>query len=421
MALILEALIQILQKPSLLEIAIEMFIFAAPLWIALIAGLVIGWAWRPRWVVEVGEKVGVAAAPQLSLPSCITAFIGADKSLPSRITTFIGADRQEPAAAEAAAEIESDSAAPVETGKLAVGSEDLDYLCRIVEERDGGKPWIHMMDRSLPGMVYQAWRRDPENHPPQYRSRTVYEDVTPELVRDFFWDDEFRIKNGWDDMLLYHETLEECPTTGTMIVHWVRKFPFFCSDREYTIGRRIWDLGRAYYCVTKGVPYLSLPRRNKPRRVDLYYSSWCIRAVESSRGDGQMTACEVLLFHHEDMGIPWEIAKLGIRQGMWACVKKIEPGLRAYQLARRSGEPLSRCALMAQITTKIDVDYLRSVETSTETSNAIEVEEQKPWGLFKFALVGGAVVLACTLDHGLVTKAVIFGVARRFGKFGRRL
>lgn len=41
------------------------------------------------------------------------------------------------------------------------------------------------------------------------------------MVRDFFWDDEFRLK--WDDMLLHAETLEECPTTGTMVVQWVRK------------------------------------------------------------------------------------------------------------------------------------------------------------------------------------------------------
>jgi len=29
------------------------------------------------------------------------------------------------------------------------------------------------------------------------------------------------------------------------------QFPFFCSDREYIIARRIWKLGGAYYCVTK--------------------------------------------------------------------------------------------------------------------------------------------------------------------------
>jgi hypothetical protein len=89
------------------------------------------------------------------------------------------------------------------------------------------------------------------------------------------------MSNKWDDMLIYHKTMEECHTTGTMKVHWVRKvrmpwnrkfalrllrfhayksshfdlcllqFPFFCSNREYTIGRRIWKMGGAYYCVTK--------------------------------------------------------------------------------------------------------------------------------------------------------------------------
>lgn len=137
-----------------------------------------------------------------------------------------------------------------------------------------------------------------------------------------------------------------------------------------------------------------------------------------------MTACEVLLFHHEDMGIPWEIAKLGIRQGMWGAVKKIEPGLRAYQKARASGEPLSRCAFMAQINTKVNADDLRSLET---TSNLVEAETQnlpgKPSGknIPKLLAVGGAVALACTLDRGLLTKAVIFGVARQFAKIGRRL
>lgn len=29
------------------------------------------------------------------------------------------------------------------------------------------------------------------------------------------------------------------------------QFPFFCSDREYIIGRRIWASGKTYYCVTK--------------------------------------------------------------------------------------------------------------------------------------------------------------------------
>lgn len=57
--------------------------------------------------------------------------------------------------------------------------------------------------------------------PPQYRSSTIFEDATPEMVRDFFWDDEFRPK--WDNMLIHSETLEESHTIGTMVVQWVRK------------------------------------------------------------------------------------------------------------------------------------------------------------------------------------------------------
>jgi hypothetical protein len=44
--------------------------------------------------------------------------------------------------------------------ELAVGKEDLVNLWRLVEGRDGGPSWIKMMEKSLPTMTYQAWRRD---------------------------------------------------------------------------------------------------------------------------------------------------------------------------------------------------------------------------------------------------------------------
>lgn len=49
----------------------------------------------------------------------------------------------------------------------------------------------------------------------------MFEDASPELVRDFFWDDDYRLK--WDDMLIHASTIQECVLTGTMMVHWVRK------------------------------------------------------------------------------------------------------------------------------------------------------------------------------------------------------
>lgn len=79
---------------------------------------------------------------------------------------------------------------------------------------------------------------------------------------------------------------------------------------------------------------------------------------------------------------------------------------------------------MAQINTKVSVDYLRCLESSASSSSS-EVENQdsssrKPGGnMPRLLLIGGAIVLACTLDQGLLTKAVIFGVARRLAKIGR--
>lgn len=46
-----------------------------------------------------------------------------------------------------------------------VKGDDLEHLCRLVEVKDGGPAWIQMMDRSVPTMSYQAWRRDPEVYP----------------------------------------------------------------------------------------------------------------------------------------------------------------------------------------------------------------------------------------------------------------
>lgn len=111
---------------------------------------------------------------------------------------------------------------------------------------------------------------------------------------------------------------------------------------------------------------------------------------------------------------------------MWGAVKKFDPGLRTYKKERDSGVPLSPCANNAKINTKVTADYVRCLEDST--SNLLETENQdsfddKPIGrsIPKLLVVGGAIALACTLDQGLVTKAVVFGIARRFGKFGRRL
>uniref|UniRef100_A0A5B7BKA2 START domain-containing protein n=1 Tax=Davidia involucrata TaxID=16924 RepID=A0A5B7BKA2_DAVIN len=422
------AFLEILQRPTIGGVITEMMVFLGPVWIAFLVGVMVGWAWKPRWA-SLGNNTKLnCSAPSSPTASILSPLKGMRlNSFKVRTPSFgscimdNGADKER-IPLPLTENVNCSSSQLRKQECVVVTEEDLEHLCHLVERTDGGPPWKHVMDRSTPSMSYQAWQRDTETGPPQYCTRTVYEDATPELLRDFFWDDEFRLK--WDDMLLHSATIEECPTTGTMVVHWIRKFPFFCSDREYTIGRRIWESGRSYYCVTKGVPCPSVPGRRKPRRVDLYYSSWFIQSVGSRKENSQLSACEAILFHHEDMGIPWEIAKFGVRQGMWDHVKKIERGLRAYQRARASGEQISRSAFMAQINTRINPDYLKSLENADNSSETEVVgSSEKPVGMRipKLLIFGGAVVLACSFDRGLLTKALIFGVARRFANIGRRL
>lgn len=156
--------------------------------------------------------------------------------------------------------------------------------------------------------------------------------------------------------------------------------------------------------------------------------------MESRKHEGELSACEMLFYHQEEMGIPKEIAKFGVRKGMWSAVQKVEPALRAYQKERASGVPLSHPAFMSHVNTKIKPDYLTSFGgTNTHHHSLQEVipesklssNNNKPLkatrNISKLLILGTSIFLACALDHGLVTKGIIIGVARRFENVGNRL
>ncbi|KAI5065885.1 hypothetical protein GOP47_0018509 [Adiantum capillus-veneris] len=423
----------------------------------LILGILIGWTWRPRWANSLFQAIkstpceSWTASPDLDIKkSCQTVDKKSAESVAAKAcccpcsSAMVVPSKQFSDDDGSLELIKRQRNITANLARSTVGEADLLDLHRTVHGKEGGLPWDLMMERSAPGMTYQAWRRDPKNGPTEYKSRTIFEDSTPELVKDFYWDDEFR--SVWDDMLIFAQSKEDCTETGAQIVHWVRKFPFFCSDREYLIGRRIFEVDGSFYCVTKAVPYAAVPRRDKPLRVDVYNSSWCIRAGESCVKKGQLTACEVMFFHAEDMHIPKNIAKLGVRQGMWGLVKKMEPGLRKYQAQRAMAKPLSKSARMAQAYTRMSPNYFDSLSVKTleeefaydwsgrqdddvnyedndvTRSNEVTQDDScNQGGGWKWMIVGGAVVLACTLDRGVLGRAVIFGLARRFGMLNQRI
>lgn len=441
---------ELINKPAIMETFVDILVCIVPIWVAIMIGLMIGWSWRPRWtgLVFLGLRSKLnrfvwTIPPGFGARRLWLAFTALSAFSVGRKLWFNFQGRTRKPSADSGQvsvdEFGSSSAVsgpgPVEgnndsitrhiTGTSEnediVTEKDLEHFLHLLDGKDGEMAWQTMMDRSTSNFTYQAWRHEPEMGPTIYRTKTVFEDATPELVRDFFWDDEFRPK--WDPMLAYFKILQESPHTGSMIIHWIKKFPFFCSDREYIIGRRIWESGKTYYCVTKSVPYPALLRRVKPRRVDLYFSSWIVKPVESKRGDGQLSACEVMLTHYEDMGIPKDVAKLGVRHGMWGTVKKLHNGFRAYQNARKSEAVVSRCAMMAGITTKIslDEDIDASERVSAEEDRAAEIQGQRGGsGIdWKWVAIGATVAVVCSLRTGMIGKALLLGAGQRIARRGR--
>lgn len=443
--------VELMNKPAIMETFVDILVCIVPIWVAIMIGLLIGWSWRPRWtgLVFLGLRSKInrfvwTVPPGFGARRLWLAFTALSAFSVGRKLWFNFRGRtRKPSAASDSVSVDEIGSSSVVSGPASVSfthrsddsiirhitssetedvvtEKDLEHFLHLLDGKDGEKTWQTMMDRSTSNFTYQAWRHEPEIGPTIYRTKTVFEDATPDLVRDFFWDDEFRPK--WDPMLGYFKILQECPHTGSMIIHWIKKFPFFCSDREYIIGRRIWESGKTYYCVTKSVPYPALQRRDKPRRVDLYFSSWIVKPVESKKGDGQLSACEVMLLHYEDMGIPKDVAKLGVRHGMWGTVKKLHNGFRAYQNARKSEAAVSRCAMMARITTKISVDEgVEALEqVSSEEDRAVEIQGQRRDGGIDWKWVAiGTVAVVCGLRTGLIGKAVLFGAGQRIARRGR--
>jgi hypothetical protein len=50
MSVLADLLAEVFREPTLAGVCRELAVLAAPLWLAALVGLLVGWAWRPRWV-----------------------------------------------------------------------------------------------------------------------------------------------------------------------------------------------------------------------------------------------------------------------------------------------------------------------------------------------------------------------------------
>ena len=49
------ALFGVLERATVVDILGELAMFIAPLWIAVIFGVIVGWAWKPKWANNLGS------------------------------------------------------------------------------------------------------------------------------------------------------------------------------------------------------------------------------------------------------------------------------------------------------------------------------------------------------------------------------
>ncbi|XWS11663.1 hypothetical protein CRYUN_Cryun37aG0018500 [Craigia yunnanensis] len=157
-----------------------------------------------------------------------------------------------------------------------VSNSDLKFL---IDNLDGklneDEKWENVIDKENNFLSYKAKCCRPKDRPLKYLSTTVFESCSPELLRDFYMDNDYR--KQWDKTMLDHMQLQMDITNGIEIGRTIKKFPLL-TPREYILAWRLWEgKDRTFYCFIKECEHPSAPRQKKYVRVGYFRSGWQIR------------------------------------------------------------------------------------------------------------------------------------------------
>ncbi|GAA0185349.1 hypothetical protein LIER_32637 [Lithospermum erythrorhizon] len=204
-----------------------------------------------------------------------------------------------------------------------VSEVDLKYLIDNLDAKlDMNDGWENVIDKRNDSISYSAKCCKQKDGPIKYLSVTVFEGCLPEILRDFYMDNNYR--KMWDKTLIDHRQLEVDGRTGTEIGQMVKKFPLL-TPREYVLAWRVWEgKNQSFYCFSKEYEHPLVPRQKKYVRVGFFRSGWRIRKVPGR------DACEIKMVHQEDSGLNVEMAKLAFARGIWSYVCKMDNALRKY-------------------------------------------------------------------------------------------
>ncbi|XP_015894067.2 uncharacterized protein LOC107428111 [Ziziphus jujuba] len=238
-----------------------------------------------------------------------------------------------------------------------VTDEDLMFLIETLEEKiSEDEIWQNVIEKRNDNLFYSAKCCDPKDGPVKYLSVTVFENCSPEMLRDFYMDNDYR--KMWDKTLLDHKQLQVDENSGVEVGRTIKKFPLL-TPREYVLGWRLWEgKDKTFYCFIKECEHPFAPRQKDYVRVGFFRSGWRIKKVPDRN------ACEIKMFHQEDAGLNVKMAKLVFAKGIWSYVCKMENALRKYPTIRH---PQSSSAANA-------VTLVKKVPHGLETTNGVTLQ-----------------------------------------------
>eukprot|EP00249_Psilotum_nudum_P018683 c26916_g1_i1 orf=403-1587(+) len=246
----------------------------------------------------------------------------------------------------------------------AITEADLQRLVEeLVECSKDETPWEHVLDRRNERVAYSAKRRDPKDgNPTQYLSTTVFENCSTEQLIHFYMDNDYRVL--WDTTVVKHEQLEICKQTGIEVGRTIKKFPLL-TPREYVLAWRVWK-GKdgTYYCFIKECDHAMAPRRPTYKRIELYRSGWQLHKVPGKN------ACEIKMWHQEDVGMQRGMAKMAFSQKIWSYVCKMDIHLRKYiSMGCQLGPESNAVALAQQVPVQLYEVFKENIDNDVEEHN----------------------------------------------------
>ncbi|KAL9266366.1 hypothetical protein AKJ16_DCAP20734 [Drosera capensis] len=216
-------------------------------------------------------------------------------------------------------------------------------------EVDPDEKWEDVIEKRNNSISYKAKCCTPKNGSVKYLSSTVFENCSPDVLKEFYMDNDFR--KQWDNTFLEHEQLRVDVPTGIEIGRIIKRFPLL-RLREYVMAWKLWQgNNQIFYCIVKECEDPLAPRQRKYVRVETFRSGWRIRKVPGTN------ACEINMVHQEDAGLNEKMAKLVFSKGIWSYVCKMDSALRKYSLTggSRSGSSATAVTLVQKVPSELEV------------------------------------------------------------------